>query len=67
MPDPSKVYEPLVTELYERLLQVAMKNQPKHIEPQVAYMIRGNATGGNLVPYILKSNYNCCLNIKIRP
>lgn len=54
IPDLSKLYEPIVTKLYDRLLNIAMKNQPKHIEPQVAYMMSGNAIGGNIVPYILK-------------
>jgi hypothetical protein len=47
-------YKPVVVNLYEKLLEIDMRNKPKHIEPQIDYMAKLHATGGTLVPYILK-------------
>lgn len=54
MPDLSGIYKPVVSRLYESLLELTMRNQPKHLEPQLAHMVRGNSYGGFLTAYILK-------------
>ncbi|SIR06881.1 RNA polymerase sigma factor, sigma-70 family [Paenibacillus sp. RU4T] len=54
MPDLSDLYAPAVGKLYDKMLKLFLQNQPKHLEPQIAYMVRGNTGGGRLVAYILK-------------
>ncbi|MCM3133539.1 RNA polymerase sigma factor [Paenibacillus polysaccharolyticus] len=54
MPDLSALYAPAVGKLYDKMLNLFLQNQPKHLEPQLAYMVRGNTGGGRLVAYILK-------------
>lgn len=54
MPDLSKIYAPAITNLYEKMLELTMRNQPKHLEPQIAHMVKVNICGGMLTAYILK-------------
>lgn len=54
MPDLSETYAPAIRRLYESLLKLTMQDQPKHLEPQIAHMVKGNACGGTLVTYVLK-------------
>lgn len=54
MPDLSQAYAPAIRRLYESILKLKMRNQPKRLEPQIAHMTRGNACGGTLVTYVLK-------------
>ncbi|GAA3409440.1 RNA polymerase sigma factor [Paenibacillus hodogayensis] len=54
MPDLSNVYAPAIASLYEQALLLAMQNQPKHLEQQIAYMTMQNTNAGQLVPYVLK-------------
>ncbi|GAA4846428.1 hypothetical protein GCM10023310_25510 [Paenibacillus vulneris] len=53
IPDLASAYTPVVTKLYEQLLNIAMSSQPKHLKAQIAYMIRLNAAGGKWIPYML--------------
>lgn len=53
IPDLSKIFAPVVTKLYEQMLQLAMIGQPKHLEPQIAYMTKMNTANGAIIPYIL--------------
>lgn len=54
LPDLTETYAPAIRRLYESLLNLTMQSQPKHLEPQIAHMVRGNACGGTLVTYALK-------------
>jgi len=54
MPDLRWLYAPAIERLHERLLKLTMRNQPKHLEPQIAHMVRGNVSGGTLNAYLLK-------------
>ncbi|WP_199615268.1 RNA polymerase sigma factor [Paenibacillus alkalitolerans] len=54
MPDLSNIYKPAIANLYEKTLAITMQNQPKHLAPQIAHMVRGNTGGGRLITYILK-------------
>lgn len=54
MPDLSGVYTPAITKLYEQMLQLVLRDHPKHLEPQLTHMVRGNTCGGGLIPYVLK-------------
>jgi RNA polymerase sigma factor (sigma-70 family) len=54
MPDLSKIYSSAITNLYEKTLVLVMQNQPKHLVPQIAHMVKGNTCGGLLTAYILK-------------
>ncbi len=54
MPNLSGVYKDAIAELYRSMLALVMRSQPKHLEPQIARMVRGNACGGFLVAYVLK-------------
>lgn len=54
IPDLSKQFAPAIAKLYEQMLQLAMINQPQHLEPQIAYSTELNTVSGTLLPYILK-------------
>lgn len=54
IPSLTKEYEPIITMLYEKGLEIVMRNKPKHIQPQIDYIRRANAAGGMFIPYILK-------------
>ena len=54
IPDLSPAYAPAITKLYEQALRITMQGQPKHLEPQIAYMTWINSSGGALIAYILK-------------
>ncbi|MDF2723782.1 MAG: hypothetical protein K0Q59_3457 [Paenibacillus sp.] len=54
MPDLTAIYAPAISQLYEAMLKLRMQNQPKHLEPQIAHMVRQNTGGGVLSAYILK-------------
>lgn len=54
MPNLDSVYGPAMRNLYERMLKLAMSNQPKHLAPQIAHLVRGNTCGGVFMAYLLK-------------
>lgn len=54
MPDLTDVYAPAIASLYEDMLALAMRSQPKRLEPQIAHLVKGNTCGGVLTAYILK-------------
>ncbi|CDN42756.1 hypothetical protein BN871_BW_00280 [Paenibacillus sp. P22] len=62
MPDLSDLYAPAVGKLYDKMLKLFLQNQPKHLEPQIAYMVRGNtaAAGWSLI-FCLASGYRYLL------
>ncbi|MFE5322060.1 hypothetical protein ACFQ88_25635 [Paenibacillus sp. NPDC056579] len=54
IPDLSKAFAPVIQSLYEQMLLLAMRDQPRHLEPQIAYMTKLSVTNGAIIPYILK-------------
>jgi len=54
IPDLSEIYAPAISHLYEKMLKLTMQNQPNHLEPQIAHMVRVNTCGGMLTAYVLK-------------
>lgn len=54
IPDLSHIYDSAIGNLYENLLKLKMQNQPKHLELQIAHIVRANTCGGILTAHILK-------------
>jgi hypothetical protein len=54
LPNLAQLYAPMVRRLYEKSLEITMRNMPEHVNPQVDYMVKINSLGGTLVPYVLK-------------
>ncbi|MGM0881418.1 MAG: RNA polymerase sigma factor [Bacillota bacterium] len=54
MPDLASLYAPAITNLYEKMLELTVLNQPKHLEPQIAHFVKGSICGGVLTAYVLK-------------
>jgi hypothetical protein len=54
MPDLTKLHAPAIRKLYTEIHKLAMQNQPKYLEPQIAYMMKSEVSGGKLVTYVLK-------------
>lgn len=54
MPDLSGLYGPAMSKLYEDMLDLSILNQPKHLEPQIAHLVKGGICGGVLSAYVLK-------------
>ena len=54
VPDLSNVIAEPLAALFEGLLEVGLRGQPKHLHPQVELMVKFNAYGGMLTAYVLK-------------
>jgi RNA polymerase sigma factor (sigma-70 family) len=54
IPDAGTLLEQPLTALFQGLLEVALRRQPKHLHRQIELMVRFNAYGGRLTAYVLK-------------